>query len=280
MRKIALSVLAVLLLIAPRVYALDKEALKTHLRKAYNIDSYVPIEIGDPAPSQFDNFYTISVTFGQQPQSILLSKDERYYIVGNVMDLTVDPDKERVSRVDISKSPSRGSAKAPVTIVDFSDLQCPNCVKAHEVIDEKLFKDFPNNQVRLVFKHFPLSMHEWAEPAAIAAECAYQQGNDAFWKMADRIYRSGEKDIKLTNVKDKVKEYASEQKLNRKKFDACLEDPAVLEKIHKEKLEGQNVGVNATPTFMVNGRFTRGNNYDGLKALIDEKLKEAAPAKK
>ncbi len=279
MRKLTLFVLSTLLMVAPRSFAFDKEVLKTHLRKAFNIDSSVPITIGDPKPSQFEVFQSVPVTFGQQQQTILLSKDDRYYIVGNVMDTTVDPDKDRMSKINLTKAPSKGSSKAPVTIVEFSDLQCPNCVKAHEVIDAKLFNDYPGNQVRLVFKHFPLSMHEWAEPAAVAADCAGQQSNAAFWKMIDTIYKNGEKSLKLDNVKDQVKKFAADLKLDQKKFDACLDDQAAIDKVRKEKQEAGVLGINATPTFVVNGRFVRGNNYEGLKSVIDEKLKET-PVKK
>jgi protein-disulfide isomerase len=277
MRKKMILGLFVLAFVSPS-FALDKDAFADHLRKAFNIDNYVPISVGDPVPSQFEGFLSLPVSFGPQKQSLLISKDERFYIWGSVMDRSIDPDKDRMSKLDFSKSFYKGSKTAPVTIVEFSDLQCPNCQKGHVVLDEKLFKDYPNNQVRLIFKHYPLSMHDWAEPASVAAECAGQQGNDYFWKMVDKVYGKIE-EINVKNVAEKTRKFSEELKLDATKFKACVESPLVLEKIRKDKQEGAAVGVNATPSFLVNGRLIRGNRYDDMKLVIDEKLKAAKTKK-
>lgn len=273
MKKYSLLAAAVLFLSATQLKALDKQQFATHFKKSFSLDSKLDVTVGDPTPSQFAGLMEFPVTIGGQTQKVYLTKDEKFYFWGNVFDLSVDPDKERWSKISLKDVHSKGPKNAPVTIVEYSDIQCPNCQKAHEMVDSQLFKDFPT-QVRLVFKHFPLSMHEWAEPAAVSAECASRESNEAFWKMTDMLFTKGEKDINLTNIREKSLEYAKGFKFNMDKYKACLDDPTILEKIKSDKQEGAAAGVNATPSFFINGRLVRGNRYEDVKSVVNEKLAE------
>ncbi len=278
MKKIFSLTFAALVLFAGISHAFNKDKFVIHFKKAFNLDSKIPVTVGDPTPSPFGGLLTFPVSVGGQNQTVYLTKDEKQYFWGSVYDLSVDPDVERASKINLQNAHSKGPKTAPITIVEFSDLQCPNCKLAHAAVDEKLYKDFSKDQIRVFFKHFPLGMHEWAEPAAVATECAAaQKGDDAFWPMIDLIYQST--DTTLPNVREKVIKYASELKLDKKKFKACLDDPKILEKVQADKKEGMSVGVNATPSFFVNGRLIRGNRYEDVKSVITEKLAETTPKK-
>src|SRR5207245_1403680 len=108
------------------------------------------------------------------------------------MDLTQSPDAEHLKLISEATGHSKGSKSAPVTVVEYSDLECAYCKKAHEAIDSQLYKTYTKDQVRLVFKHFPLTLHPWAEQAAVATECAAKQREDSFWGMQGLIFKNAE----------------------------------------------------------------------------------------
>jgi len=271
MRTIFLLTCAILSSLGQPLWALNKEAFTDHLRKAFNIDPQMNITIGDMSPSQFPGLSSFTVTIDQYKQSVFLSQDERYYLWGNAFDLTIDPDQDRASKISTKGIPMKGPKTAPVTVIVYSDIQCPNCQKAHEMIDARLLKEYPT-QVRLGFKQFPLSMHNWAEAASAAVICAGDQNDGAFWKMADELYKSAPQ-ISTGTVRSKSMEIAAKIPLNKEKFKTCLDNPDTMQKIREQKNEGTAIGVNATPSFFVNGRLVRGANFEALKAVIEEKLK-------
>jgi protein-disulfide isomerase len=261
--------------------ALDKPWLERHLRATLGLDSRVEITIGESRPSSFAGLTEIPLTVAQGQYMIYVTPDEKNYFWGNVYDLTVDPDKERAKKISLKNVRSKGSPTAPVTIVEYTDLQCPYCTNAHEALSKNLYSTYSEDQVRWVFKHFPLGMHPWAEPAAIASECAGQQKASAFWDMTDRYYKN-QREITPENIKAKSLEYIAELKLNKSKFETCLKSDAVAAKVEAEKAEGEAIGVSSTPSLFVNGRMKRGfRSFEDLKILIDEKLLEARkPTKK
>ena len=261
--------------LALSAFALDKTALETNIRKALNLDMRMPISAGDVKPSPIEGLNEVQVTIQGNPYPVYITKDEKKYIWGQMFDLTVDPDTERMRQIDLKNVHYRGSANAPVTIVEYSDLQCPHCRDAHQIMKTQLFKSFTKDQVRWVLKEFPLTGHDWAEPAAIAAECAGRQKEDAFWAFADDFFTNAPK-ISSTTVHAQSLQFARDQKLDIGKFKSCLEDPSVLERVKANKVEGLKVGVQSTPTFVVNGRMRRGiRDMEDLKPLIEEKLEAA-----
>jgi protein-disulfide isomerase len=160
--------------------------------------------------------------------------------------------------------PSRGPAKAPVTIVEFSDFQCPYCIKAEETVKQVL-EAYPD-KIRLVYRDFPLPMHPLAPKAAQASQCAQDQAK--YWEMHDKMFASGGK----LEVPD-LKQYARDVGLDGDRFDKCLDsnekEPVV--KGHHEY--GETLGVSGTPAFFINGRFLNGAvPIEEFKKIIDEEL--------
>jgi protein-disulfide isomerase len=210
---------------------------------------------------------------------VFLSQDEKQYIWGYAVDLTVDPDEMRERNLNLNNVRSKGSASAPVTIVEFTDMQCPFCKNVHDILKKDLYSSYTTNDVRLVFKHFPLSNHAWAEKAAIAAECAGEQKQEAFWKMTDSIFADSVS-ISTANIQGKVQGFAKASGINMDSFNQCYESQKPLAKVQYDRREGGMVGVNSTPTLFINGRMLRGiRSFEDVKVVIDEKRKEAAKKK-
>jgi protein-disulfide isomerase len=154
------------------------------------------------------------------------------------------PESVRIN-VDTSNAPSKGTANAPITIVEFADFQCPFCATAEPVIEEVLKKY--KGKVRLVFKNFPLAqMHPEAIPSALAAECAAKQ--DKYWLMHGALFDNHKKLNEQLYV-----QLAQKFGLNLEEFNKCRKDKAMLDKIYADIEYGQSLGINATPAFYVNG---------------------------
>ena len=174
----------------------------------------------------------------------------------------VQPELPRI-QVD-PKGPARGPDKAPVTIVEFSDFQCPFCGREFQVV-EKVMKDY-DGKVRLVFRNFPLEFHPFAAKAAEAGACAADQGK--FWQLHDKMFTNQEK----LGVDD-LKGYAKAIGLDTAKFDKCLDSGEKKEQVAEDQKAGAAAGVNGTPAFFVNGIFINGAQpYDQFKQAIDREL--------
>jgi protein-disulfide isomerase len=274
MRK---SLFVVLLALSSTLHAYDKNFVAQHIRKALNLDTRTEIVVSSmAAPSPFGSLKVVPITINGGPYQIYLSKDEKQYIWGYPVSLTLDPDVERAKGMQLNNVRFKGSAKAPITIVEYTDLQCPYCKIVHDILSKELFTQYTTNDVRLVFKHFPLSMHPWAEIGASATECAGEQSDEAFWKMSDSLY-ANQATISTATVKVQIGDYAKAAGLNATKFNQCVESEKYNTKIQADRREGAAVGVNSTPTLFVNGRMIRGiRTFDDLKVVIEEKKKEAA----
>lgn len=169
-----------------------------------------------------------------------------------------------VFEIATDDQPSKGNANASVTIVEFTDFQCPSCAQQHPVI-ERIVNEF-GNRVRLVVRDFPLSQHAQAPKAAEAAEAAREQGK--YWEYIAVLFRN-----QSALEVDKLRQYASELGLDRARFDASVNSGKFAEKVQRDVLDGEKLGVNGTPTFYVNGKRVSDRSYEGLKATIEAALK-------
>jgi protein-disulfide isomerase len=174
-------------------------------------------------------------------------------------------------RVAVSTDgPARGSATAPVTIVEFSDFECPFCGHAVETL-QQVVKAYGNN-VRIVFRDYPLFTHRTAKRAAEAAHCAEEQGK--FWEMHDRLFTKGGP---LTDPD--LYRFATQAGVDHDKFDQCLTSGKYKEAWKPSQDEGNRVGVTSTPSFFINGRMIVGAaGYDVFSKIIDEELANAPRA--
>jgi protein-disulfide isomerase len=163
--------------------------------------------------------------------------------------------------------PARGRVDAPVTIIEFTDYQCPSCGALHPIV-QQLAGEY-GDKLRLVIRDFPLDRHENAFKAAEAAEAAREQGK--YWEYIDILFHNQN----ALGI-DKLKEYASQVGLDRARFDANLDSGKFAEQVKRDLSDGNRLGIDSTPTVFINGRkFTGEKTHDNLKAAIDSLLKDS-----
>ena len=171
----------------------------------------------------------------------------------------------RVYTIELGKAPIRGNPNAPVTIVEYSDFQCPFCARAQPILEAVLEKYA--DDVRLVFKHFPLSFHKAARPTAIASLAAMEQGK--FWEMHDVLFEAGG-DLDAA----KISEYAEQAGLDVERFNRDMEanKAAYDGMVTADYRGGGEVDVRGTPTLYINGKKVRVRTVEGMSAMIDAAL--------
>jgi len=161
-----------------------------------------------------------------------------------------------------------GPANAKVTLIEYSDFECPYCLRHYDTT-KQIMQAYPND-VRVVYRHFPLSFHANAQKAAEAAECAGAQGK--FWEMHDKIYEANR--AEKMGV-DAWKQAAKDLKLDSAKFDKCLDSGETAKRIASDQEEGSGAGVAGTPATFVNGEMVEGAlPFDSFKSKIDAILKK------
>jgi protein-disulfide isomerase len=161
--------------------------------------------------------------------------------------------------------PAIGNAAARVTIVEFSDFQCPYCLRAAPTL--KRLHEAYGDKIRVVWKDFPLTqIHPQAFKAAEAGHCAQEQGK--FWEFHDKLFASQQ-----ALQPEFLKQYAKDVSLDSGKFDECLDSSKYAERVRDSVAAGSRLGVNSTPTLYINGRKLEGAQpYDVIAAVIDEEL--------
>ena len=165
-----------------------------------------------------------------------MSADGKYVVFGEVEDVTSDPFKAIAAKIKTEGQPVRGPKDAKVTIVEFSDFQCPYCARAHQTMSEQVMKEY-DGKVKLVYKNFPLGFHKWAEPAAIGGACACEQDPAAFWKLYDYFF-TNQQQVTPENVKEKAHEALKGTKVDMAKWNDCFDNKKTLDKIKADMAEG------------------------------------------
>jgi protein-disulfide isomerase len=175
-----------------------------------------------------------------------------------------------VQNVSADDDPARGEKSAPVTVVVFTDYQCPSCAALHPVVDETL-KGY-GNRVRLVVRDFPLAMHAQARKAAEAANAANAQGK--YFEYISVLFRNQS----ALDV-DSLKRYATELGLDRARFDAALDSGQYAAEVSNDVADGEAYGVTATPTIFINGVQLTNLTPEGLRAALDRALAQKTAAR-
>ena len=266
---------------APIAPSPTQKNIEAYLRHLYAFGPDVLLVVGTPRESPVEGLLetTIDLTVGENKQTVkfYISRDGKYLFRGDLSDMTKDPLAESRAQIQMKDAPSLGDAKAAVTLVEYSDFECPVCRSLHDVLRGML----PNyaGKVRLVFKDFPLEqLHPWARTAAIAGRCAYQQDPQAFWKMYDFIYDNQEI-ISAANAWTKMMDYAGQSGLDADGFKACMAGPEAGAAVNASRANGQLLNVNSTPTVFVNGRRLVGADPHLLEQYINYELAQQKSVK-
>jgi protein-disulfide isomerase len=174
------------------------------------------------------------------------------------------PDPNRIHTVKTAGAQTKGPGNAPVTIVEFSDFQCPFCAKVLPTL--KQIENTYRDRVRIVWKHLPLDIHKDAVGAAVAAEAAGKQGK--FWEYHDKLFANRDR-----LAPDDLKQYANDLQLDMKRFEADRLDLSEKKKIDADLAEAQTLGINGTPAIFINGRHLAGAQpFEMFAKIIDEEL--------
>jgi protein-disulfide isomerase len=261
--------------------ALDKPTLEAYLRKLELYRVEPTYKIGDPKPSKDQPGYSEVAVHVGFPNGAG-DKDEVFYISrdgqtirdtqGNVYNINKSPFQSNLDRLTLDGAPSFGPANAPVTIVEFGDMECPDCREEAPLLRVEVPKAFPG-KVRVFFKDFPLdSIHPWARAAAIAGRCVYHQDSREFWKFYDWIYDNQDQ-ISPGNLSAKVVAWAGQSGLDGVQVGRCIETRATEAEVDRSVAEAKALGSKGTPTLFINGRRIGGLAWPDLQLVIGRALK-------
>ena len=206
--------------------------------------------------------YLMQLQVGEQIDQWLQVQIKKHNVTINL-----DEPQEPRFEVDISDSAVRGGKNAKVTIVEFSDFECPYCQKANETL--YMLDSIYGDKIKIVYKHFPLSsIHPQAQKAGEASACAQEQGMEKFWIFHDKLF-DNYRSLSVGRMKD----FAKELGLDAEKFNECLTSGKMANKVARDLQQGLELGVESTPAFFINGRFVRGAlPLDNFREIIDQEL--------
>lgn len=245
------------------------------LKRIYGYDPSIQWKIFIVRRSAVPGMNDVLLQLKGEFHHLFLTADGHFAIDGDVQPFGPDPYAGMRERLSAAKGVVRGPAKPVVTMVEFSDLQCPHCKEAQPVV-EKLAADFPG--MRIVFQQYPLvSSHPWAMKAAEYADCAGRQSNDAGWKFIAAVYEN-QNSVALAIADEKLKALATASGLDAEKLSACATAPDAEIRVKKSMELGDSVGVMGTPAIFVNGRpldAVTGVPYEQVKAIVQYEIENA-----
>lgn len=258
------------------------------LKHTFGYDSTITWKVLDISPAPAPGVASVTVLLqnpqGQQTAKFFVLPGDKYAIAGDLMPFGADPfapAREQIAAK--ANGVAKGPANAAVTVVEFTDLECPSCKAAQPTI-ERLLKDEPD--IKFIFQNYPLQqVHPWAFLAATYADCVAQQSKDAFWKFVEGVYANQEQVTALLpqnvpnpmtqaepQIAKKLQELAGAAGANAQQVVTCSAESATTARIGKSLGLGEALGITGTPTLFVNGRKignVNGLPYEVLKAMVD-----------
>ncbi len=257
----------------------SEATVDSFMHQQFGYESDLSWKISSIRPSAVAGLAEVTVVLanpqGQQLTRFYVAPDGQHALVGEIIPFGARPFDPAKSILDKGISgPSRGPKDAPVTIVEFGDLQCPACKAAQPTI-EALVAAEPG--ARFVFQNFPLEMHNWAAKGAAYADCVGRASNDAFWKFVSKTYET-QSDITAENADEKLTAIADGAGVKGADIAACAVKPDTKAHVDASIELGKAVDVTGTPTLFINGR--RIGSFDArmsdvYKSLVDFAAKEA-----
>ena len=279
----------------------DREQLEANLRFRIPELQDAEITIGEIESSPYGNLKQGSFTInGQQTIRFLLSEERSHLllITANPVDIGLTEEEiavkleeqKRQKEAEAAENhralsrfaegrPGKGPADAPITIYEFSDFQCPYCARARLIVEEILNK-YPE-EIRFVYLHYPLDMHDWAKSAAVVTECASRQDESAFWILHDNFFeRQGE--ITSESMLDEVRTWLGDTSVDLDVWQSCASDESTASnqevslEVDISTQTAKRFGLSGTPAFFVNGHLLRGAQpvevFDDLIGRIKAEL--------
>ena len=248
----------------------SEQTVNAFLQQMFGYDASITWKVFSIAPSEIAGLSEVHAGLsnpqGSQNLKFYVTADGMHAINGEILPFGVHPfEPARKQLEGGAKGPSRGPANAPVTLVEFSDLQCPHCKEAQPNIDKLVSED---KNVRVVFQNFPLPMHDWAAKAAAFGDCVGRSSSDAFWKFVTSVY-GAQSEITASNADEKLTAFANAAGVKGADVAACAAQPETDTRVQVSQKLGQSLGVDSTPTLFINGRKVPGVGYETLQKLVD-----------
>jgi protein-disulfide isomerase len=255
----------------------EAQFLKTaevFVRKLFAWGPDFQVKLGPLSQSPASDFYLVPVQVtvsGQADTGVLyISKDGKILLRGDIFETSGDPYAANRAKLRLEGNPSKGPTDAKVTLVEFSDFECPHCRLLYEAVKKTIAPRYP--QIRIVYKDLPIpQIHPWAMTAAIGARCAYMQSPAAFWNIHDALFENQEF-ISAANIWERLVDYAGQAALDKDAFKACLTAPDALKAVEANVADSQILSVTSTPTVFVNGRPIVGGDPTTIQQFIDFEL--------
>jgi protein-disulfide isomerase len=262
---------------------LEQEAAKRKITTKALLDQEITAKIKKPTEAEARKFYDdntekIPGTFAETKDKILeyLTRQEQQKAEdvfaeslrkSAKLEINLKEPEPPAYNIAIDDQPTKGGANAAVTIVEFTDFQCPACGRTQPVLEE-VVNEY-GDKVKFVVRDFPLNMHAYAQKAAEAAEAAREQGK--YWEYASLLFKNQEH-LEMENLL----QYASQLGLDVKKFQDALVSGKFAEKVQRDLDDGTKFGIGSTPTVFINGRRVKDKSKESLKAAIDAAFKDGA----
>ncbi|MGC2478108.1 MAG: DsbA family protein [Candidatus Sulfotelmatobacter sp.] len=261
----------------------SEAVVDSFLHQQFGYQSNITWKIASIKPSPIEGLAEVNVVLangqGQQVSRFYVGPDGQHAVVGDIIPFGAKPFEPAAKALEKGiTGPSKGPKDAPVTIVEFGDLQCPACKAAQPTI-EALVAAEPT--ARFVFQNFPLEIHNWAAKGAAYSDCVGRASNDAFWKFISKTYET-QSDITAENADEKLTALADGAGVKGSDIAACAAKPETKARVNASIALGKSVDVGGTPTLFINGRKIGSLDprmSDVYKSLVAFAEKEASGAK-
>jgi protein-disulfide isomerase len=253
-----------------------EDTVNSFLFQMFGYDPTITWKVLEIRPSEVPGLAEVSIVItnaqGSNPNRLLISADGKRAITGDILPFGAKPFEDARAKLEKGvNGPAKGPAKAAVTIVEFSDMQCPHCQKAAAGIEQLLAQE---PEAHFIFQNFPLPSHNWAEKAAGYVDCVGRASvggaaNDAVWKFIQKTFDE-QTNITEANADEKLKAIATASGAKGDEIAACAVKPDTKARIEASLALGKSVGVNGTPTLFINGRNVPGGApIELMKKIVD-----------
>jgi protein-disulfide isomerase len=252
----------------------NEATVESFLKQMFGWNQDLTWKIAEIKPAEAAGFSEVTAIFntpqGQQVFRIFVTPDQKFALTGDMVPFGAQPFAAALAQLKSASGPFHGPADAPVTIVEFGDLECPACKAAQPQL-KKLLDEEP--KAKLVFQNFPLeSVHKWALLGAKYVDCVSRESNDKTFQFISTVYEH-QGEITAETAEAKLKEYVKEAGASPEAVAACVAKPETEKRVRESIDLGTKLGVNSTPTFFINGRkvvgFGNNTPYEVVKAIVD-----------
>lgn len=262
-------------------YLPSEETVNSFLYQTFGYDPTITWKISEIRPAEAAGLAEVTVVLsnpqGSNVSKLYVTADGTHAITGEVLPFGARPFDDARAKLDKGvNGPAKGPAHAAVTVVEFSDLQCPHCKQAAPNVEQLLALE---PEIHFVYQNFPLPAHDWAEKAAGYLDCIGRASNDAVWKFIQKTFEE-QSNITAANADEKLKAIAADSGVKADEIAACAVKPDTIARIEASIALGRSVGVTGTPVLFINGRpMGGGTPLDVLRKVVEFQANQAKEGK-